>query len=60
MEWHGEHGDYICSYNVKAWLNHPPLESSFKQITSLGGKNGVLLFGKSKILNLHLLGKSYF
>lgn len=55
----GEHGDYICSYDVKAWQNHPLQESSSRKITSLEGKNGVLLFGIYKILNLDHGGKSY-
>jgi hypothetical protein len=60
LECCGEHGDYICSYNVKAWMNHPPQESSFEKITSVEGKNGVLLFGMGKILNFIHVGKGYF
>ena len=50
-------GNYICSYNVKAWLRHPPrIHSAY----SFGVKHGVLLFGTFKIRKLFALGNTFF
>jgi hypothetical protein len=49
------HGEYICSYNVKAWL------FSFRNALRAfpGVKHGVLLFGIYIIQNLFTLGKIF-
>ena len=48
-------GNYICSYNVKAWLRHPPrIHTTY----SFGVKHGVLLFGTFKIRKLFALGNT--
>jgi hypothetical protein len=47
--WLNGHGDYICNYNVKAG-NATPLRKP--TLYPSRGKNGVLLFGIFKILNI--------